>query len=232
MSVLGKQKKSAGWDVDKFSTALENQKELLPAMDPDLTRALEIGNLSSAKKVTTASADHLTAGGSDRACVGPSAQAGGSLLKVVILLLAVVVLAFLVWKFLMAPPAPNPQPGPPDTNQSASEDGGSGLQTDAGSGGALAQAKELFRNITTTIESVKDEATAKSAATRLEELTAKVDGLGLGKLDGMAKTGFQVAMKAFRSKVDNVLEKIYKTPGVEPILKPAIDGLLNKFGGA
>ena len=232
MSVLGKQKKSAGWDVGKFSAALMGQKELMPNMDPGLTKALGVGNLLSANTVTTGSAGRATTGGSDRTTAGQSAQAGGSLLKVVVPLLAVVVLVFLAWKFLMAPPAPNPPPGTPDTNQSAGDDGRSGLATDSDVGGALAQAKELLRNITTTIESVKDEATAKSAATRLEELTAKVDGPGLGKLDGMAKTGFQIAMKAFRSKMDSVLEKVYKTPGVEPILKPAIEALLTKFGGA
>ena len=88
----------------------------------------------------------------------------------------------------------------------------------------------MLRNITTTLESVKDEATAKSAATRLEELTAKVDGLGLGKLDGMAKTGFQMSVKVFRSKADGILEKIYRTPGVKPILKPAVDSLLDRLG--
>ncbi len=230
ISVLGKQKKTSGWDVTKFSSALMSQKELLPTMDPGLTKAPGMKNLPGAGKKTVASSGRVVAGGMDRAkaTAGHTAQAGGSLLKIVVPLLAVVALAFLAWKFLLAPPAPNAGPGAPKTNQLPGT-GGSGLVGDLDSGNVLGQVRDLFGNVMTTIESVKDEATATSAATRLKVLSDKVDALGLGKLDGLANTGVSVAVKAFRPKLEEILANVYKIPGVEAILKPAGESFLNKF---
>ncbi len=223
MSVLGKQKKAAGWDVTKFASALSSQKDFMPKLDSSLTNALGIGNMLGAGKEALGSAGRAVSGGIDRAgaAAGQAADAGGSLLKMLLPLIALVAVGFLLWKFVL-----NPAGDPEKTD------------APAGSGGAIVDSESpvekvqaIFADAKSALESVTNVDTANAAVSSLGSLTQRIDGLGLANLAGPAKLALKPVVESFRTAIQGILEKAYAIPGVEAILKPAVDTMLNKLAG-
>jgi hypothetical protein len=224
LSVLGKQKKASGWDAAKFASALSAQKDFMPKLDPGLTNALGIGNLPGAGKDALGSAGRAVAGGVNRAqaAAGQASETGGSLLKLLLPLIALVAVGFLLWKFVL-----NPANG--DTQKK---------DAPAGTGGAVAETETLpekveaiFADAKTALEGVKDVDTANTAVSSLGNLTEKIDGLGLASAAGPVKLLLKPIIASFRTAIDGVLARAYAIPGVEAILKPAVDRMLEKLSG-
>jgi hypothetical protein len=100
-------------------------------------------------------------------------------------------------------------------------------------GGAemLAQVKDMFGKLTTTLGDVKD---ADSATAAVPELSKLTDGLGgmtdmFGKMPDAAKGAVSGVFKSSIEQLKPILDKVMAIPGVEAILKPAIDALMSKL---
>lgn len=91
--------------------------------------------------------------------------------------------------------------------------------------------QESIGKITTTLASVKDSDTAKAAAPAVTQLTETFGSMSesFGKLPDAAKgvvaNIFQAASKDLKPMIDKVLA----LPGVEEVLKPALEALLAKL---
>lgn len=223
MSVLGKQKKAAGWDATKFASALSAQKDFMPKLDSSLTKALGIGNLLGAAKEAPGSAGRAVSGGVDRAraAAGQAADEGGSLLKMLLPLIALVAVGFLLWKFVLNPA------GDPEKKDAPAGSGGAIVDSDS----LPDKVQAIFTDAKSALENVTDIDTANAAVSSLGSLTQRIEGLGLANLAGPAKLALKPVVETFRTAIQGILEKAYAIPGVEAILKPAVDTMLDKLAG-
>jgi len=89
-----------------------------------------------------------------------------------------------------------------------------------------------LNDLTSGLEGVADEAGAKSYAEKITGFTGSIDGMGLDKLDGVAKTATSTILGKFIETIKGLLAS--KSDGIQGILKPVIDTLMEKlspFGG-
>jgi hypothetical protein len=92
--------------------------------------------------------------------------------------------------------------------------------------------RDIVGNIASTLAGVKDEASATSAAPELTNFSESLGKMNetFAKLPGPAK---EVLAGIFESALGDLkpqVEKILALPGVDKILKPVLDGLLEKLG--
>ena len=92
--------------------------------------------------------------------------------------------------------------------------------------------RDIVGNIASTLTGVTDEASATAAAPEFTKFTESLGKMneGFGKLPGPAK---EVLAGLFDSALGDLkpqVEKILALPGVDKILKPILDGLLEKLG--
>lgn len=95
----------------------------------------------------------------------------------------------------------------------------------------LKQVTEMFGTLTKTLGGVKD---ADSANSALGEITKLTDGLGgltekFGSLPDAAKSAVAGIFANSLGDLKPIVEKVLAIPGVEAILKPAIDALMTKL---
>ncbi len=107
----------------------------------------------------------------------------------------------------------------------------SGCDSAAGVDPGVAKLKDMFTDATGALEGVTDETSAATAADKLKDVTSNLDSLGLDKLTGVSKTAKDTAVSGFKSTIEGMVGKLYGLPGVEAVLKPAIEGLMSKLGG-
>lgn len=111
-----------------------------------------------------------------------------------------------------------------------------GMATEAlssveGGGEMLKQVTDLFGGVTQTLGGIKDADSATAALPELGKLTEGFGGMTemFGKMPEAGKTA---VMGAFQSSLDQlkpIIEKVMAIPGVEAVLKPAIDALMAKL---
>lgn len=92
--------------------------------------------------------------------------------------------------------------------------------------------RDMVGNIASTLASVKDEATATAAAPELTGFTESLSKMNetFAKLPGPAKEVLAGLFETALGDLKPQVEKILAMPGVEKILKPVLDGLLEKLG--
>lgn len=253
MGILGKQKKSAGWDIGNFTSAMASQKDHLPKMDSGLMDSLGIGSmLSSAKGVASgavgAASDAAGAvggavsGGVDKAA--DVAAGGANMLKILLPVILLGALAFLAWKFLLpgATAGDDENKKTDDTSQVApGGQGGQGGQGTLGLGGGGAgmaaaipgQFTRIYDGAKAAVSDVTDVPTAEAARDKFDGFTTKLGTLTpmMGNLPEAAKTQIGEGISGFTSELPSMLDKAYNIPGVEDVLKPSVDGFLEKLGG-
>ena len=95
----------------------------------------------------------------------------------------------------------------------------------------LKQATELFGTATKTFSGVTDEATANAALPEISKLTESFGGLGdlYAKLPDAAKSAVASVFQNSLGDLKPMLDKVLAIPGVEAILKPAIEAMLQKL---
>lgn len=95
----------------------------------------------------------------------------------------------------------------------------------------LKQVTAMFGKATTTIQGVKDEESATAAVPELEKLTESLGGLTemYEKLPDAAKKAVSGVFTSSLDKLKPVIDKAMGIPGVEAVLKPAIDALMSKL---
>lgn len=141
-----------------------------------------------------------------------------------------------------------PMPSPSDMASSAKEMGSKAMEAtgmkdllskateslSSVEGGAdmLKGITDSFGEITKTLGAVKDEATATAALPQLSKLAETFGGMTdkFGGLPASAKTAVAGIFESSLGELKPMLEKLLAIPGVEAILKPAIDALMAKLG--
>lgn len=100
-------------------------------------------------------------------------------------------------------------------------------------GGAemLTQVKDMFATLTSALGGVTDADTANSALAEINKLS---DGLGgmtekFGSLPDAAKSAVAGIFQSSLGELKPMIDKVLAIPGVEAILKPAIDALMAKL---
>lgn len=209
-----------------------------------------IGNVTGAASGAVGAASDFgksavgSAGDMGKAALGSAGdaagKAGGGLAKILIPLGLLAALAFGAYKVIpmitsgagdMAKSAANKMG---DLNMKMPEIPGMDLKGiegfDMGSlGVAGPKLAEGFGSITSGFEGLKDEAGATQLAEKITGFTGTIDGLGLDKLDGVAKTSATGLIGKFVETVKGLLGG--QSDGIKGILQPAVDGLMAKFKG-
>ena len=95
----------------------------------------------------------------------------------------------------------------------------------------LTKVTELFGTATKTLGGVKDADSATAALPELGKLTEGFGGMTemFGKLPDAAKGAVSGVFKSSLGQLQPIIDKVMAIPGVEAILKPAIDALMSKL---
>ena len=95
----------------------------------------------------------------------------------------------------------------------------------------LKQVTELFGTATKTLGGVKDADSATAALPELGKLTEGFGGMTemFGKLPDAAKGAVSGVFQSSLGQLQPIIDKVMAIPGVEAILKPAIDALMSKL---
>jgi hypothetical protein len=113
----------------------------------------------------------------------------------------------------------------------AAEKASSALASVEGGPEMLTKVKEFFTSATQSLTKIKDEATARAAIPDLEELEGKISGLAdmTAKLPGEAKTAVSGLLESGVDGIKSLVEKIMAIPGVESVVKPKMDAIMQKL---
>jgi hypothetical protein len=117
------------------------------------------------------------------------------------------------------------------------EGGGTGTTTTAeATTGDVDVAKgfgDVFTNLTSTLNGIKDEATAKTALPKLEEISGQVDNLS-GLFSGLpdaAKTGVASLINDNMSGLNSLVSKVTALPGVGGVIQTVVDNIVKALSG-
>jgi len=86
-------------------------------------------------------------------------------------------------------------------------------------------------NLTSTLGNITDKASAEGAVENLKESNSKLDTL-LGimdKLPAAGKTTIVEMLKPAIEKLKSAVDKVTAIPGVGDVVKPILDGIINKL---
>ena len=106
------------------------------------------------------------------------------------------------------------------------------LKSVEGGSDMLKNVSETFAKATSTFKSVTDADSATAALPDISKLTESFGGFSdlYGKLPDAAKSAVSSVFASALGDLKPILDKVLAIPGVEAILKPAIDALLEKIG--
>jgi hypothetical protein len=122
-------------------------------------------------------------------------------------------------------------------NRPIVESGGTGTTTTAAATvGDVDVAKEMggvFTTLTSTLNGIKDEASAKAALPKLEEISGNVDNLSglFGQLPATAKTGVASLVKDNLGGLNDVISKVTALPGVGGVIQTVLDNIVKALSG-
>lgn len=152
----------------------------------------------------------------------PVAKQGSSFGK----LLPLVIIGGLLWMGYNYMTGQSTQNTVTDTMESA----GDSLDqlTDVNIGNELTN---IFSSSTVALGSITDVESAKAAVPALTEATGKLGGLSslFDKLPGSAKGAVSTVAENGMSSLQAAIDKVEQIPGVGPIIKPVVDGLMEKL---
>jgi hypothetical protein len=209
MAVVGKQAKAAGgFDVGALTNLFGSQKDILSkAMPSELQGVMGlVDNVSSAASRAAGSAASAA-----------EAASSSNPLQWILPLVALAVLGYLGYNFLFNKPqdaattvAPTiPVPDVPKLDLPDLTDLRKSLSSN-------------FEGLTTTLEGIKDVDGAKSALAKIEEAATSYTNLGVDKLPAAAQTTLVSFIKPYLTKILEVVEGLYKIPGVKDVIEPAL----------
>ncbi len=106
------------------------------------------------------------------------------------------------------------------------------LKSVEGGSDMLKNVSEAFAKATSTFKGVTDADSATAALPDISKLTESFGGFSdmYGKLPDAAKSAVSSVFTSALGDLKPILDKVLAIPGVEAILKPAIDALLEKIG--
>ena len=244
MGVIGKHVKAKALDAVGLGNLLGEQKSNLGFMPSSLTSNLGLGNmLGKAGDIAGSAGDAIgNVGGAAKDAVGNAAGAagdvaksGGGLLKFILPLGLIAIAAFFAVPKIIDMMSRAPVEVDPSEITAPAIPGGLDFGSIPGLDELGETGKTLttgFSDITSGLKDVTDEAGAQTLADKITGFTGSIDGLGLDKLDGVAKTATSGIIGQFKDAVTGLISG--KSEGIMGILKPVIDALMEKlspFGG-
>lgn len=95
----------------------------------------------------------------------------------------------------------------------------------------LKNVQESFGSLTSTLSGISDGDSATAALPKLSQLTDSFGGMNdlFSKLPDAAKSAVSGVFSSSLGEIKPIIDKIMAIPGVESILKPAIDALMEKL---
>ncbi|KAA5541819.1 DUF937 domain-containing protein [Roseiconus nitratireducens] len=229
MAVLGKQVQSGDLGLSDFTQLLQGQKRYVQdALPAEMGRQLGLAEMydDGVAKARQAAARTGTAG----------AETGANLWKVLVPLAILAVLGFGIWKLVSQPdreiadttptvPAVNV---PPDADATVEVNKPPSGEVDWS--GLTDTLNESFGNVTKSIAGISDVESAQAAVPEIKQFKDKLTELGLDTLSEQNPTQLASLMAPLVEKLRSAIETAYKIPGVEAILQPAMDGLMQRLG--
>jgi hypothetical protein len=115
----------------------------------------------------------------------------------------------------------------------AADKASSALASIEGGPEMLTKVKEFFASATDSLSGIKDEVSARAALPKLDELEGKISGLAdmTAGLPAEAKTAVSGLLESGVNGLKALVEKIMALPGVESIVKPKLDAIMQKLSG-
>lgn len=204
MSLLGRQKKEQNLDERQLRSFLMDQRQsVADAIPAEVSDSIGFGDFLNQETRAAESVRPVDA-------PAQPAPSSGGLPKWLLPLVIVLGLGWLAYSYL----------------------GGGDAEIEA------AQTMEMSKTLTdtlggvaTTIGDISDTDSATAAVERIKGASETIDGLGLDKLEGTAKSTVSGILGPLVTAINGALETAYKIPGVEAIVKPAIEPLLAKLSG-
>ncbi len=230
MAVIGKQIKSKGMDAMGLTSLLGEQKNALSGLLPSsLSNSLGLGNIlgsaSSAMKDTGAAASR--AGRAATHPAGDAASNGGSLLKFLLPLLLLGAVAWFGYQYLIKPNMEKADDVKKPATAATSDAVTSGLEKVVPGDFDIVALQKQFSGITDGFKDVTAN-NADALATKIQDLTGSVGGMGLDKLSGTAKTEASGTIRTFIDSVNKAVDRISDS-GISGKLKPVVKSLVDKL---
>ena len=233
MSVIGKHIKGKAMDAVGLGDLLGQQKSHLANVLPaSLSNDLGFGDMlgQAGDAVSSAGKSVSDAASAAGSVASDAASSGGGLLKV-LLPLAILVAAAMYFgpKIYESISRTGPKVDPSDISKSIDN-----LDLDFASvpgidalGDAGKTLTTGFGDITSGLKDLNDDAGATTFADKIKDFTGSIDGLGLDKLEGAARTTTASLVGKFVKAVKALLAG--KSEGIQSVLQPVVDALMEKL---
>lgn len=231
MSYLGKQKRSLGLDSGGMANLLMSQKdEVAKAMPGGMAGALGLTDLGFEDTPMQAPAATPSA----QPAVNEAPASSGSGLAKLIPIAVLAIAGFFGYKLMNSGTPAVDNVSSDLTEAIESVDAGS-VDLGAMTGGADEMTEklgEVFTGYQDTIGKVTDVESAKAAVPDMEALNEKLGGMTglMDKLPAGVKETITGQLGTMIEPIKTMLDTVMAIPGVEPILKPLVDGMLEKVG--
>lgn len=219
MAVVGKQAKSSGgFDVGSLTDLFGSQKDLL-------SKAMPSGLQGVMGLVDNATSTASRAAGT----VASTAEAATSSnpLQWILPIAALAVLGYLGYTYLFNKPqdaqtTTTPNVTVPSLPQAELPD-----LTDL-----KRSLSTSFEGLTNTLEGIKDVDGAKNALAKIEEAASAYTKLEVDKLPAASKTLIVPFIKPYLTRLLEVVEGLYKIPGVKEVIEPALGPMVKAVQAA
>ena len=219
LGVLGHEQRNRGLDASGLANLLTSQKDAVRAELPSgfskyLSQAGILDEFTRAATPAVSTPEKST----------PSSWTW------LLWVLALLAIGFIAWRLLSTPEqtteAPSPQIEAPYASMLQQLKGVKVGDVDIGELAASA-----VNNVQSSLQDVKDEATAKAALPKLNEATSQFDQLTglLGQMSPETRKTVAEFFAAVRPTLDQLLDKALAIPGVGTIIKPAADAIRSKL---
>jgi len=236
MGTLGKQQKESGLDADGLAKLLVSQKDNVAGAMPSGFGSLLSGSglldsLESAASSGTAAAQRTaaqTVHAAER--TAERASSGARWLWPLVILAAVALAAWYLWNSQPAQHAvdtartavTSPALTSPFDSLQGVMVGGADLSTTV---------SNTIDSIGSSLEGVKDAATAQASLPKLSEAAGHLDRLAAetSQLSPNIRKALAVAIAAVRPTLDQLANKALAIPGVGPLIKPAVEAIWAKL---
>lgn len=214
MSFLGKQKRSLGLDSGGLANLLMSQKDEVAKSMP--------GGIAGTLGLTDLGFEDTPAGvpASTPTAAPQTSSSSGGLGKMLIPLIVAGALGLVGYKFM----------GGDAMKDAVDMKAGDALGMSADD--VTGKLKDVFGGYQETLSGITDVESANEAVPEMENLNEQLGGIGsmLDKLPAGVQETVTGQLGSMIDPIKAMLDKVMAIPGVEPILKPLVDSMLEKVG--
>jgi len=221
LGVLGHEQRDRGLDASGLASLLTSQKDTVQAALPS----------GFSKYLSQAGILEDVTGAATRAASRAPDRSASSLLPWLLGALALLAIGFIAWR-LLSPSheiaeAPSPQIEAP--SYASALEKLKGVKVGDVDIGELATS--AVNSVSSSLQDVRDEATAQAALPKLNDAASQFDQLTglLGQMSPETRKAVAETFAAIRAPLDQLLDKALAIPGVGGVIKPAVDAIRAKL---